>query len=321
MGDFSIATTEGKEQAEHAKTKKAYKKVNAPFGYFGSKNKIALQLCSELPPHYCWVEAFCGSAALTLAKPPAAIEVINDIDGEIVNVFEQLRDNQDEICRLVSLTPYAKQELVKARTINPNDSELERARKFLVQAMFAINGVFGREKGGFSYSQSYSRNVRDARVNRWYNLPERLEKVVERLRSVRVENRDAIELLEMFAYRPATLVYMDPPYLGERTEGYINDANDEVYHLEMLQLADKAKCMIFISGYENELYNRFLIKKNGWERKTIETITKDSNGKSHDRSEVVWMNKHYLKALKTGKVPIRLSEKEKKHNKLNPERK
>ena len=320
MDDFSIATTEGIAQADQATAKKAYKKVNAPFGYFGSKNKIALKLCSELPPHYCWVEAFCGSAALTLAKPPAAIEVINDIDGEIVNVFEQLRNNQDKICRLVSLTPYAKEELEKARISNANDSKLERARKFLVQSMFAINGVFGREKGGFSYSQSYSRNGRDARVNRWYNLPERLEQVVERLRSVRVENRDAIQLLEMFASRPATLVYIDPPYLGERTEGYTNDVNDEAYHLKMLKLANSAKCMVFISGYENELYDRFLTKRKGWERKTIDTITKDSKGQSHDRSEVVWMNKHYRNAVKTGKVPILLTEKEKKQNKVNPKR-
>jgi len=320
MDDFSIATTGGIKQTEQDKSKKAYRKVNAPFGYFGSKNKIALKLCSELPPHYCWVEAFCGSAALTLAKPPAAIEVINDIDGEIVNVFEQLRNNQEEICRLVALTPYSKQELEKARISSENDSELERARKFLVQSMFAINGVFGREKGGFSYSQSYSRNGRDARVNRWYNLPKRLEQVVERLRDVRIENRDAIELLEMFVNRPATLVYLDPPYLGERTEGYINDANDEAYHLKMLKLIDKANCMVFISGYENELYERCLTKKKGWERKTIETITKDSNGQSHDRREIVWTNKHYQKALKTGKVPITLSEKEKKQNKVNPER-
>lgn len=320
MDDFSIATIEGIMQADLAKSKKTYRKVNAPFGYFGSKNKIALQLCSELPPHNCWVEAFCGSAALTLAKPPAPIEVINDIDGEIINVFKQLRNNQDEICRLIALTPYAKQEFEEARIANANNNELERARKFLVQAMFAINGVFGRERGGFSYSQSYSRNGRDARVNRWYNLPDRLAQVVERLRSVRVENRDAIELMEMFTNRPATLVYLDPPYLGERTQGYTNDANDEVYHLNMLKLADKAKCMVFISGYENKLYDEFLTKRKGWVHKTIDTVTKDSKGQSHVRSEVVWMNKHYQKAVQSGKVPIRLSEKEKKQNKVNPER-
>ncbi len=321
MGDYSTATANEIILAELAALNKTYKKVNAPFGYFGSKNKIAQKLASNLPPHYCWVEAFCGSAALTLAKPPAAIEIINDLDGEIINLFRQLRTNQKEICRLIELTPYAKQELENARKKDNNDNDLERARKFLVQAMFAINGVFGKEKSGFSYSQSYARNGKEARVNRWYNLPTRIEQVVERIRNVRIENRNAIDILKMFINRPATLVYLDPPYLGKRTKGYNNDANNEDYHLEMLKLANKAKCMIFISGYENPLYDNFLKKDNGWMKKTIKTITKDSKGQSHARKEVIWMNKYYQKALKENKVPIQLTDKEKKQNKLNPERK
>ncbi len=321
MEEYSIATTKEITQAKTINAKKSsYRKVNVPFGYFGSKNKIALKLCSELPPHYCWVEAFCGSAALTLAKAPAAIEIINDKDGEIVNVFQQLRNNHEKLCRLISLTPYARQELEHARTKNGNYSKLERARMFLVQSMMAINGVFGKERGGFSYSQSYSRNGRDARVSRWYNLPERLTHVAERLRNVRIENRDAIGLLKMFINRPASLVYLDPPYLGERTKGYTNDANDEAFHMELLKLANKAKCMIFVSGYENKLYGKLLTKKNGWLRKTINTTTKDSKGQSHNRCEVVWMNKHFQKAVKSGKVPIRLTDRETKQKKLNPVR-
>lgn len=320
MENTSTATQQEVEHTEGYSKQMTYKKVNAPFGYFGSKNKIALQLCRELPKHNCWVEAFCGSAALTLAKPPAPIEVINDIDSEIVNVFKQLRNNYDELYKVIELTPYAKEELIYARIKDEDDSDLERARKFLVQAMFAVNGLFGKEQGGFSYSQSYSRNGKDARVSRWYNLKERLEKVVERLRWTRVENKDAIELLEMFVNRPATLVYLDPPYLGDRAKGYANDANDETYHKKMLELANKAKCMIFISGYENDLYDKFLTKKKGWERRTIDTITKNTKGQGHDRQEIVWMNKYYQKAVKSRKVPISLTKVEVKQNKVNPER-
>ncbi|MDF1676179.1 MAG: DNA adenine methylase [Vicingaceae bacterium] len=300
---------------------KNVKKINAPFGYFGSKNKIALQLCSELPPHNCWVEAFCGSAALTLRKKPAPIEVINDIDSEIVNFFEQLRNNYGALCNTIELTPYAEQELINARIPKENISDLERARRFLVQSMMAINGLFGEARGGFSYSDSYSRNGHDARVNRWNNLPERLKLVVTRLKKVRIENKDALKLLQKYRYRPATLVYLDPPYLGNRTNGYTIDANDESFHVKLLKLSNKAKCMIFISGYENELYNSILTKEEGWEKKTIETTTKDSKGKAHNRTEVVWMNKHYLKALETQKIPIDLTEKERKQGKVNPERK
>lgn len=295
-------------------------KINAPFGYFGSKNKIALQLSSDLPPHNCWVEAFCGSAALTLRKTPAPIEVINDIDNEIVNLFEQLRDNHEALCTKIELTPYAEQELINARIKINGLNNLERARRFLVQSMMAINGVFGVERGGFSYSDSYSRNGHDARVNRWNNLPDRLKLVVNRLKSIRIENKDARKLLKKYLNRPATLVYLDPPYLGDRTNGYSKDANDEAFHKELLELSNSAKCMIFISGYENELYDLILSEERGWSKKTIETTTKDSKGQSYKRTEVVWMNKHFQKALKSGEVPIVLTEKEKKQGKLNPER-
>lgn len=307
-------------ETTHEKGKK-YKRINTPFGYFGAKNNIALKLCENLPPHNCWVEVFCGSAALTMAKAPAPIEVLNDIDNEVVNLFKQLRSTSNELCQMISLTPYAREELEIARNIDPKDSDLERARKFLVQAMFAINGVFGKEKGGFSYSQSYSRNEKDARVSRWYNLPERIQKVVERLRGVRIENRDALEIIKMFQYRPATLLYLDPPYLGERTEGYSVDANDEGFHRTMLELANKSKCMIFISTYENDLYEKFLGSKKKWTRKTINTTTKDSKGNSHSRTEVVWTNYWFEKALSNNEIPIRLSKKEIKENKLNPVRK
>jgi DNA adenine methylase len=299
----------------------SYKRVKPPFGYFGSKNRLALQLCENLPPHNCWVEAFCGSAALTLAKPPAPIEIINDIDNEIVNLFNQLRNNHEELYRQIELTPYASQELSDARIKKNNDSDLERARKFLVQSMMAVNGIFGEERGGFSSSDSYSRNNREARVNRWNNLPERLAKVVERLKNVRLENRDAIELLEKYVDRPATLVYLDPPYLGERTNGYNIDANDEGYHTKLLKMANKASCMIFISGYENKLYEALLSAEYGWHKRTIETSTKGPRGNNLARTEVVWMNEHFVKAAELKQLPLTLTAREKNLRKVNPERK
>lgn len=308
------------ETGEIIESTTSYKKVSPPFAYFGSKNKIALKLCKDLPPHNCWVEAFCGSAALTLAKSPAPIEVINDIDNEIVNLFEQLRSNYDKLCEQIKFTPYAEQELRNARVKNSNDTDLERARKFLVQSMMAVNGVFGKEKGGFSSSNSYSRNNREARVNRWNNLPDRLLKVVQRLKDVRIDNKDARVLLEKFVNRPATLVYLDPPYLGERTNGYNIDANNENFHTELLNLANDARCMIFISGYENKLYDTILSSDREWKKMTIKAATKDSTGNSYARTEVVWMNKFFSEAVETKQVPIKLTDKEQKDNKVNPER-
>lgn len=142
------------------------------FGYFGSKLRIASKLCGHLPPHNAWVELFCGSAAMTLAKEPAQIEVINDINGQITNFFKQLRENSDELIRQIELTPYSREEFELSRIEQTGLTPIERARRFFVAAMMAINGSFGDAPGGFSFSNSYARGGVEARVGRWNGMAE-----------------------------------------------------------------------------------------------------------------------------------------------------
>lgn len=305
--------------------------ARAPFGYYGAKQSIARRVIEILPPHNAWVEGFCGSAALTLSKRPVPIEVINDKDNQIVNLFTQLRDNHEGLCRAVELTPYAREEFERARAcvIGTGDGEegsglaeldpLEQARRFLVAAMMTVNGSIGM-RAGWSYSQSYAREGREARVNRWCNLPERLGKVVDRLRGIRVENRDARELLDMFADRPATLMYLDPPYFTRREHGYMIDARDEAFHQELLKKCVRARCMLLVSGYENELYAEVLTADRGWERVGIDTATRDTTGRDYPRTEVLWMNSVFVKARRSEKLPLRLTRREIREGKINPPR-
>jgi DNA adenine methylase len=311
--DYTVPT-----HTEHSLKNKS---VKAPFGYYGAKQRLARYIVEQFPPHNAWVEGFCGSAALTMAKKPSPIEVINDLDGQIVNLFLQIRNNPEALCKVVSLTPYAREEFENARIPKEGLDSLERARRFLVSTMMTVNGTIGSGHCGFSFSQSYTREGKEARVNRWYNLPEKISKVVERLRGVRVENRDARELLTMFSDRPATLVYLDPPYYTKRDHGYVIDAKDHKFHFQLLDACLKAKCMLIISAYKNDLYEELLTREKGWSKTEICTHTRSTKGKVFERTEILWMNSHYTKAKETGIVPIRLSNKEKKDNKINPIRK
>ena len=304
----------------HTEASLRAKPAKAPFGYYGAKLRIARQIIQLLPPHNAWVEAFCGSAAITLAKSPVPIEVINDADGEIVNLFEQLRKNPKELCEAVALTPYSRAEYQVARRRQEGLSPAERARLFLVATMMTVNAVNGPSNSGFSFSPSYTRGNKEARVNRWYNLPDRLEKVVERLRGVRVENRDAYEIVKMFQDRPATLMYLDPPYFVKRETKYVIDENNLEFHSKLIKICRAARCMILISGYDNDLYNAMLTREKGWTKQQIETHTRDTTGKDFARTEVLWMNSQFVKAKNANRVPIRLKAKERRQNKLNPSR-
>ncbi len=299
---------------------KSERKSKPAFSYFGSKHRLALPILKYLPPHNAWVDAFCGSAALTLAKSPAPIEIINDINGEIINFFEQLRNRPEKIYSILDFTPYAREELKKARENGGRISQIERARRFIVSSMMSINGMFGDHRGGFSYSNSYARRGMEARVSRWNNMPLRLQFVVERLKSVRLENKDARTLMKGFIKRPATLIYLDPPYLAKRSKGYDFDQTDEKFHEELLDIACTAKCMILISGYDNPLYKKYLKSKFGWKTVKISTHTQGSNGKRMERIEYLWQNEYCVKAHNLKRVPINLTKDEKKLGKINPVR-
>ena len=294
--------------------------AKAAFGYYGSKQRISKRILEYLPPHHCWVELFCGSAAITMAKTPVEIEIINDLDHNIVNAFRQLRENPKELIRAVSLTPYAREEYRAVIEEAEKIDDLEKARRFLSRAMMAVNGVLGKDRGGFSFTNSYSRNGREARVNRWRNFPDRLEAVACRLHDIRVENKNAIELLKEFSNRPATLVYIDPPYLTERCNGYAVDTRDNSFHINLLEQVIVSKCMILVSAYESEIYDMFLTERRGWRKVILDNSTRGTNGTNHLRKEILWINAAAEKARKKNRVPIRLSKEERQMRKFNPER-
>jgi DNA adenine methylase len=65
--------------------------VPSPLNYFGSKSRLAPRIVKHFPPHRTYVESFGGSAAVLLAKEPAKVEVYNDLDRGLVNLFQVRR--------------------------------------------------------------------------------------------------------------------------------------------------------------------------------------------------------------------------------------
>ena len=84
--------------------------MTPPTNYYGRKARLAPWIASLLPPHRTYVEPFAGSAAVLFAKPPSPTEVLNDLDGAVVNFFTVLRDHPAELAQALRLTPYARAE-------------------------------------------------------------------------------------------------------------------------------------------------------------------------------------------------------------------
>lgn len=253
-----------------------------PGAKWGSQGSVARWITAQLPNHTTYVEPFFGSGAVFFTKKPSTTEYINDIDGDVVNLFRVLRDQPDALARLIDLTPYARaeQEISFEQVADP----LERARRTLIRHWMTVAGDGG--VNGISWRHSGPNNKRAKSCSQeWDNLPARLYAHAKRLKLAHIENRPALELLGRLNH-PHTLAYIDPPYLAETRKG-------RRYRHEMLKVAEHEELLAFllgdwqgmalVSGYAHPLYDDLL---NGWTR-----FTRSAQAESgQSREEVLWIS-------------------------------
>ena len=236
-------------------------------------------IVSLMPKHRSYLEPFFGSGAVLFNKPPSAIETVNDIDGDIVNFFQVLREYPDELAADIAMTPYSREVFNDAHE-NRGSSQYERAYKFAIRSKMG-HGFKTCKKTGFKIDV-YARE-RAYCVNCWNRLPEDLLEAAWRLKGVQIENQPALDLIRKFNHSNV-LIYADPPYLlnTRRCKQYRHEMNEQD-HVQLLDALKQHEGSVILSGYPSDMYDRELI---GWSR-----ITKKSYNQNADqRTEVLWCN-------------------------------
>lgn len=108
---------------------------NAPVAWYGGKAYYAKEIIARFPPHEVYVEPFGGAANVLLRKKPSEVEIFNDMDNRIVDFFRVLRDKTlfAELVRLVSLTPYSRQQFERLVEMPEPEDLVEKAWWFFVR--------------------------------------------------------------------------------------------------------------------------------------------------------------------------------------------
>ena len=176
--------------------------------YHGGKWKLAPWILRHMPPHRVYVEPFGGGASVLLQKPRSYAEVYNDLDGEVVNLFSMARERGEELAQAVELTPFARAEFTQA--YEPDGDPLEKARRTLIRSFmgFGSAGASGQVTG----FRANSNRSGTTPAHDWMNYPDCLRMVIQRLRGVVIENRDAIQVMQAHDCDEA-VHYVDPPYV------------------------------------------------------------------------------------------------------------
>jgi len=72
-----------------------------------------------LPPHECYVEVFAGAAWVLFGKQPSKIEVLNDIDGEVINFFGVVKERPEELIASFEWDLVSREEFERLRDMDP----------------------------------------------------------------------------------------------------------------------------------------------------------------------------------------------------------
>jgi len=258
------------------------------FGYYGGKYSHLDFILPLLPTnfaHFC--EPFGGSAAVLINRPPAPVETYNDLDSEVVNFFECLRDQGDQLIRAVSLTPFSREELVRACQAQPGLPAMERARRFFVRARQTRTGLAQTSsEGRWDHCVLTSRAGMAGAVSRWLGSVEGLPEIVQRMQRVQIENAPAIEVLLRYD-SPDTLFYCDPPYPHETrgdSKAYGFEMTDRE-HETLAEALHTVRGAVALSGYRCALLDRLY---RDWQR--VDAHTRLCHSTKEERTESLWLN-------------------------------
>ena len=197
--------------------------------WMGGKSKLAPFIISQFPQHTCYVEAFCGGAAILLKKPRSKAETINDIDGELINLYRCVQHHPAELAKQSTGMLHSRWLFDRIKNQPIGDlTDIQRAARYYTLNRMAFGG--GMKNPSFGYGRTSAAGLSASRfINDIEMLSARLDRVfIEHLHWAGcIERYDSAN----------TLVYCDPPYFG--TTGYGMVFGMEQY----IKMADLARTM------------------------------------------------------------------------------
>ncbi len=250
-----------------------YVRVNEPIVVVGVRREIILNylggdyllvpvLLQMMPKHKVYVEVFGGGAFLLLNKPPSWLEVYNDLDGDLVNLFMVLRDRPQELKERFGSLLLSRKVYYDLLRSDPRDP-VDRAARYLYIILVSIHNKFG---GGVywgptarTYTTLIDRTLR------------RISRAHRRLRRVLIEQADFRQIIRKYDTED-TFFYLDPPHLQAATEynDYYRVPFTEKDFMDLLYLIERARGKWLLKQVDTAPYVLDWAREHGYHVRTVE---------------------------------------------------
>jgi DNA adenine methylase len=228
--------------------------INSPFKWVGGKSRLRKQIIELLPRHTCYVEPFAGAAWVLFGKPPSQVEVLNDIDQELVNFFRVIKEKPEALIHSFDLELVSRAEFERLASLDLSFlNDVQRAHRFYYLIMAGWGGELDYPRFQTSITDGGHGN---RLIGALKHLRQKVEPVHERLRTVIIENLDWQDCVDRYD-RPGVVMYIDPPYPGNKAN-YAHNMRRWDTHYLLAERLHKSKCQWILSSYDipqvRELY-------------------------------------------------------------------
>lgn len=273
----------------------------APVRWYGGKGNrlgfIRPVLAAIAADVYC--EPYFGAGSAFFALPRRGIEVINDLDQRLVNLYRVLQDEAQcaDLVHRLTFTLYSRAEFVRALELRDDPDPVTAAAAIFTAQ---VQGFGGQANA----PGDWGRAVVSSAPRTWCSHLRLLTEWHDRLQHTYIDCRDALAVIRAWD-SPNTLFYLDPPYMaatrawGSRVE-YRHEA-DDAHHAALLALVPQLAGKVVISGYPHPDYEAALAGWHRLERKTscyaagrVRGSKLKGEGAARaqvPRAEVLWLNK------------------------------
>lgn len=234
--------------------------MKTPLTYMGGKQRMLKHILPLIPPHETYTESFAGGATLYWARQPAKVEVLNDINGELVNFYVVLKTKPDELHQKMQTLLHSRQQFDFARIVYDYPQFFDpvtRAWALWAQTML---GFASKLENSFGYNRTSVKMVRKIAYTK-EALTTSLAKLAKRLQWTQIENTCALRVIQSRDHEEA-FHFVDPPYLGTNNRHYGNTFSEGDFH-QLLELLSRIKGKFMLTHYPHKLIDEYT-QKHGW---------------------------------------------------------
>ncbi|SRR5258706_96798 len=236
--------------------------MRTPLTYFGGKQKLAKHILPLIPKHNLYCEPFFGGGAIFFAKQPSEIEVVNDINGDLINFYFVMKNDFKKLQKEIKVTLHSREYHHIAKIVLGYPQLFNNVKRAWAIWVLANESYSSRLDSDWGYDRKKNTSAKRLQHKR----EDFSDDYAKRLEQTEIENTDALKVIETRDSKQS-FFYCDPPYFNASRGHYIKYSEQDFENL--LKLLATIKGKFLLSSYPSELLNKYS-KKNHWHTREID---------------------------------------------------